>query len=127
MNVLNTQLVTLAAATTVAIPAGTRCIQDNVAGTTASNVDIGATTFTLDVSKGTFLGTNPMTVHLGPGTVQGLNECLHKRDFIATSQSRKSPFCKMGGAEAEAEATLADEEPPNTSTSTSTSTTTTKT
>jgi hypothetical protein len=70
MNVLNTQLVTLAAATTVAIPAGTRCIQDNVAGTTASNVNIGATTFTLDVSKGTFLGTNPITVHLAAGDQQ---------------------------------------------------------
>jgi hypothetical protein len=70
VNVLNTQLVTLAAATTVAIPAGTRCIQDSVAGTTASNVNIGATTFTLDVSKGTFLGTNPITVHLAAGDQQ---------------------------------------------------------
>jgi hypothetical protein len=48
---LETQLVTLGTATTAALPAGTRCIQNNIAGTIASNVDIGATTFTLDVSK----------------------------------------------------------------------------
>jgi hypothetical protein len=66
-NVLETQLVTLTTPTTDALPAGTRCIQQNIAGTIASNVAVGDSTFTIDVSKGEFLGTNPITVELGGG------------------------------------------------------------